>query len=57
MSRLKEFKDNLKKSAKRKVWRTGKKLGKSYLEYKAVKGVLRYAKKKIRSKASAEEQD
>lgn len=57
MSRTKKFKDNLKKKAKRKAWKTGKKLGKSYLEYKAVTGALKYGKKKLFSRRKQEEKE
>lgn len=55
MSRLKKFKENTKKKVKRKAWRTGKKLGKSYLEYKAVTGALRYGKRKLLGRKKQEE--
>ncbi|MFB6241620.1 MAG: hypothetical protein ABEJ36_02345 [Candidatus Nanosalina sp.] len=53
MSRIKNFKKKAKKKAKQKAWRTGKKLGKSYLEYRAVTGALKYARKKLRGSRSS----
>jgi hypothetical protein len=57
MSRLEKLKDDTKEKMKRKVWRTGKTLGKSYIKYRAVTGAMKYGKKKLLEGRKKEEKE
>lgn len=57
MSRTKNFKDKLKQKTKDKAWKTGKKLGKSYLKYKAFTVASKKASKMISAKRKQEKPD
>ncbi|WEL23743.1 hypothetical protein [Candidatus Nanohalovita haloferacivicina] len=45
-----KLKDKLKKAVKKKAWKSGKKIGKNYLKYKAVTYVLKKGSKALKKK-------
>ena len=57
MSRTKNFKDKLKQKTKKKAWKTGKELGKSYLKYKAFTVASRKASSMIFGRKKQEKTD
>lgn len=57
MSRKEKFKKSVKDKARKRVWKTGKKVGKAYLEYRIFSAVTSRARKKLSRKKKDEKED